>query len=388
MKYLVMSCKTGGGHNAAAHAVEEELLSRGHEVDFLDPYDLVNDKRGDQVGGIYIKAVQKVPKAFGVVYQMGDFLSKVLPVKSPVYFAGAMVAYRMGVFLKDNNYDGIIMAHLYPAEMITMLKRHKRELAPTFYIATDYTCIPFTAETDCDYYCLPGEDAVDEFVSHGIPIEKVKPYGIPVKAQFSDKSEVNRPSHSKEPCLLPKYRHILVVGGSVGAGSLELTQQILSGYIKAFNKKVDEGVLKSRKLHSIFICGNNKKLFKKLYNKKDIYTTVIQATDNMPEFIKSSDIVISKPGGLSSTEVAVAQVPLIHISPIPGCETFNVRYFEAKGMSIYVENIRKDLASAITALLKPENRRKMAESQEASINADARSELCDFIESVSRDTSP
>ncbi|MBQ9392048.1 MAG: hypothetical protein IJU02_07680, partial [Lachnospiraceae bacterium] len=77
---------------------------------------------------------------------------------------------------------------------------------------------------------------------------------------------------------------------------------------------------------------------------------------------------------------AVAKVPLIHISPIPGCESFNVKYFDAKGMSVYVKNIRKDLASAITALLKPENRDKMLKSQQSTINENARNEWCDFIE--------
>ena len=80
----------------------------------------------------------------------------------------------------------------------------------------------------------------------------------------------------------------------------------------------------------------------------------------------------------------MARVPLIHISPIPGCETFNVKYFDARGMSVYVENVRKDLASAITALLKPENRGKMLASQEISINENARDDLCDFVEKITK----
>ncbi|MCR4610939.1 MAG: hypothetical protein K5644_03475 [Lachnospiraceae bacterium] len=378
MRYLVMSCSTGGGHNSAAHAVEEELISRGHDVDFLDPYDLIHKKLSSTVGGAYIKLVQKFPTIFGTVYFAGDIVSRI-PVMSPVYFANAGVANKMRLYLQQNQYDGIIMSHLYPAEMITMLKHHKVQLPPTFYIATDYTCIPFTAETECDYYCLPGEGSVDDFVSRGIPREKIKPYGIPVKKDFNMRKK-NKSSELSAPWLNPNMRHILVVGGSIGAGSVELAVKIVSGYIREFNKKVDDKIIESRKLHAIVVCGNNKKLYKKLYHKKARYVTVLQATDNMSEYMKASDIVISKPGGLSSTEVAVAKVPLIHISPIPGCEIFNVKYFEARGMSIYVKNLRKDLASAITALLKPANRRKMLESQEAGINENARDEWCDFIE--------
>ena len=69
-----MSCSTGGGHNSAAHAVEDELIKRGHEVTFLDPYNLINDKAADKVGGAYIKLVQIAPKAFGSLYFYAVYL--------------------------------------------------------------------------------------------------------------------------------------------------------------------------------------------------------------------------------------------------------------------------------------------------------------------------
>lgn len=377
-----MSCKTGGGHNSAAHAVEEELIIRGHDVDFLDPYDLAGAKLSDAVGGAYVKIVQKMPTLFGTIYFIGDIVSR-LPVMSPVYFVNATVAYRLRLFLREHKYDAIITSHLYPAEMLTMLKKHKMELPPTFYIATDYTCIPFTTETDMDYYCIPGEDNIESFTSRGLSADKIKPYGIPVSHSFEEESsKVNR--SALESALTPDLRHILIVGGSVGAGSIELTVKIVAGYIRVFNKKVDDGIIHSRKLHAIVVCGNNDKLYKKLCRRKKDNVTYLRSTDNMSSYMKCSDIVISKPGGLSSTEAAVANVPLIHISPILGCETFNVKYFDASGMSIYVKNLRKDLASAITALLKPYNRRKMLLKQQSIIKSNARNEWCDFIEEITK----
>lgn len=381
MRYLVMSCSTGGGHNSAAHAVEDELIKRGHEVTFLDPYNLINDKAADKVGGAYIKLVQLAPKAFGSLYFAGEMVSKI-PIMSPVYYVNGAVAYRMKKYLESNEFDGIIMSHLYPAEMITMLKRRGIKLPPTFYIATDYIPIPFTAETDIDYYCVPGEDCIEEFTSRGIPRERLIPCGIPVNEKFTDKTKGVDSKVRSELNLSCEYRHILVVGGSVGAGSIPQVANILSGYIKRFNKKVDEGIVRGRKLHGIVICGNNDKLYKKLHSKYKERITVLKKTDNMSDYMKCCDILISKPGGLSSTEAAVVKVPLIHISPIPGCETFNVRYFDARGMSVYVKNVRKDLASAITALLKPENRKKMLDSQEISINENARDDWCDFVEKI------
>lgn len=62
-------------------------------------------------------------------------------------------------------------------------------------IGTDYTCIPFWEETDCDYYVIPHEDLIDEFAKRGVPREKLLPWGIPVRQNFMkewDKREARK----------------------------------------------------------------------------------------------------------------------------------------------------------------------------------------------------
>ena len=83
MDALILSCSTGGGHNAAGTAIKEELEVRGHHVTMMDPYELVSHKLAEEVGNIYVKMVQHSPKLFGFVYSLGGIVRNI-PGKSPV----------------------------------------------------------------------------------------------------------------------------------------------------------------------------------------------------------------------------------------------------------------------------------------------------------------
>ena len=85
MDALILSCGTGGGHNAAASAIVEELTSRGHRAVMLNPYMLHSRRLAEKIDSLYIKAAQKAPTAFGAVYSAGELYRR-LPFRSPVYF--------------------------------------------------------------------------------------------------------------------------------------------------------------------------------------------------------------------------------------------------------------------------------------------------------------
>ncbi len=75
MEALILSCSTGGGHNAAGKAVAQALESRGHHVTIMDPYQLASDGLALTVGNMYIKLVQKAPRLFGFVYFLGSMVN-------------------------------------------------------------------------------------------------------------------------------------------------------------------------------------------------------------------------------------------------------------------------------------------------------------------------
>lgn len=368
MEALILSCSTGGGHNAAGNAIWEELVRRGHQVGVLDPYTLVSKGLAKSIGGLYIGIAQKMPRLFGFVYLLGEGYRR-LPFRSPVYFANRKIALLLGQYLKEHPVDVMVMPHLFPAEVITCMKRNGIPVPRTVFIATDYACIPFTEETDCDYYVIPSAELVPEFCKRGIPEHKLLPIGIPVSTSFLE--DIPKEQAKLMLGLSSEKHYILVSGGSIGAGNLEQTMQLLCKYMEHHEKT-----------ECIVICGNNKRLYRKLEEKakkvKRLY--VLKSTTKMHLYMKACDIFLSKPGGLSSTEAAAAGVSLIHISPIPGCETANRRFFENHHMCVAVRDERRQLIPAIRRIKKNTVKNEMRRAQKTYINGRASIDICDWLE--------
>ena len=368
MKVLILSCNTGGGHNAAGTAVKEKLEQEGHEAIQLDYLNLAGKWTSHLVGDLYVDVVKKAPSIFGLVYKLGMFVSR-MTRKSPVYYVNSLMGKYLKKYLKENPVDAIVMPHLYPAETISFMKKKGVNLPLTVAVMTDYTCTPFWEETNCDYYIVPHPDLIDECTKRGIPAEKMIPYGIPVRECFSEPVESEK---ARELLGLPKDRNVLLlVGGSMGTGKLvKLTEEIYRR-----NKKDSDLVV---------ICGSNEKIREKLDDRyKEVESVhILGHTDDMPLYMKASDLVYTKPGGLTSTEAAVAEKPLIHTFPIPGCETENRKFFAVHGMSMYARTA-SGLAKAGRKLLNsPDIQNKMKKAQHRHVRAEAAADIVRFMEGL------
>ncbi len=373
MEALILSCGTGGGHNSAAKAMMEELGRRNHHAVMMNPYTLHSDRLAGRIDETYITTARRTPQAFGALYRAGEWYRK-LPFRSPVYYANRGMISRMGKYLEENHFDIVIMSHLFPAEIMTNMRRRGMEIPKTLYIATDYCCIPFTEETECDAYAVPAAEAAYDFSRRGIPEERIYPYGIPVDAGFGQ--EENREGLRRCLGLAADKKYILIAGGSIGAGQIEK----LLGLLLARKEE-------NREVGLIVVCGNNQELYGKLEKRFGEQAMVIGHTERMADYLKASDLYITKPGGLSSTEAAVCGIPLLHMPPIPGCETFNARFFQEHGMSRACEVTERG-AEAVFELLRQERVcAEMVECQRRHISKNAAGRICELAERLIWDSS-
>lgn len=370
MEALILSCSTGGGHNAAARAVQEAMTRRGHHAVLMDPYDLVSIRLSRAVGSSYVRMVQFSPALFGVVYRLGDAFRN-LPIPSPVYGVNIAMAGKMEAYLRQHHYDVIVCTHVYPAEILTYLRRRGAALPKLLFIATDYTCIPFTEETDCDRYIIPSPELKEDFLYRGIPAEKLVPTGIPVGDVFQEAG--TRKAALQALRLNPDYRYLLLSGGSLGGGQLQTAAEILAAYLR------DHPAYRL-----IVICGNNRNLLvqmRKLYGQNP-QILLLATTNRMALYMRACDVFLSKPGGLSSTEAAVSGTPLIHVAPIPGCEDRNLKFFAGHHMSIAVGRQLDRLPEALARLLAPGAAEEMRKNQRAFIPQRASDAVCDLAEAL------
>lgn len=364
MKALILSCNTGGGHNSAARAIAEEMQERGDEAYVLDYLCLAGEGVSRLVGDGYVQIVKKTPRLFGLFYKLGMVASRLLK-KSPVYYINGRMAKYLDGYLREHPVDVLIMPHLYPAETITYMKRKGMKLPLTVAVMTDYTCIPFWEETDCDYYVIPHEALKKPCIRRGIPAEKLLAFGIPVAK--SCRRNTSREQAREKLGLDTKGRYFLAAGGSMGAGDLsELVKKLLES-------TAQEKIL--------VICGSNRKAEQKLKKEfsKQPRVQILGFTTQMSLYLKACDVLFTKPGGLTSTEAAVTGVPMIHTAPIPGCETVNRKFFMKAGMSWSAITLNGQVEKGIQLMNDPEAVAQMVSAQKKQIHGDAVEKLYEFI---------
>ncbi len=367
MKVLILSTGTGEGHNSAGKAVLEQFRKRGIPCEMADVLGFASERAASYGKRIYVWSTVKATKVFKGAYKAGRAITSSRR-KSPVYYANALYAEKLYHYIVDNGYDTIVMPHLFPAEALTyMLRKHGcRPDIRTYFVGTDYTCIPFTEETEADYYFIAHEELTEEYAKKGIAPEKLVPTGIPVSDRF--RSLPSREEARESLGMNPEGHCILVMTGSMGYGKIEnLVRALVSG--------MDGG-------DNVYILGgSNEKLKARLREayREDPRVRVLDYTDRTAEYLAAADLLFTKPGGLTSTEAAVAGIPLAHTRPIPGCEDCNQAFYNAHGMSLSADSEEKLVEAAMELLSQPKGCRQMIERQHQVINGNAARDICDFI---------
>ncbi len=367
MKVLILSTGTGEGHNSAGKAVLEQFRKRGIPCEMADVLGFASERAASYGKRIYVWSTVKATKVFKGAYKAGRAITSSRR-KSPVYYANALYAEKLYHYIVDNGYDTIVMPHLFPAEALTyMLRKHGcRPDIRTYFVGTDYTCIPFTEETEADYYFIAHEELTEEYAKKGIAPEKLVPTGIPVSDRF--RSLPSREEARESLGMNPEGHCILVMTGSMGYGKIEnLVRALVSG--------MDGG-------DNVYILGgSNEKLKARLREayREDPRVRVLDYTDRTAEYLAAAELLFTKPGGLTSTEAAVAGIPLAHTRPIPGCEDCNQAFYNAHGMSLSADSEEKLVEAAMELLSQPKACRQMIERQHQVINGNAARDICDFI---------
>lgn len=358
MKILILSCGTGGGHNSAALAIQENLIDRKIQADFIEYLDIINSKIKNRVNKIYLGSTKRNGKVFKVAYHLGELYQKT-KIKSPVYGVNSLNREKLYNYIVENKYDYIITTHLFAAEALTAIK--KKHPIHFMAVATDYVSIPFWEETNPDYFVIPNKELENDFIKRGINKNKLLPYEIPVSKAYIEKYE--KDECKKELDLDVNKKYILVLSGSMGFGNVtEMVKELL-------NKISDVTFIVS--------CGNNKSLLNDLKKEYKNNDRIIELpfTNKISNYMKASEIILTKPGGLTTTEIAILNKPFIHTMPIPGCENYNANFFESKKMSIKCENIN-DIVVNTKKLLENENLQKeLILNQQKNMNKN----VCDDI---------
>ena len=205
-----------------------------------------------------------------------------------------------------------------PRSSVTYIKSKHDLRAKTVGIVTDFTIHPYWEDSELDYYVIASEVLIIQGMKKGFPESKFLPIGIPISPKFEKK--MNK-QEARERLGIEDKPTILVMSGSMGYGNIEKEIVQLDKLDLDFQIAV--------------ICGNNKKMkekIDKLKLSKRIYS--FGYVDNVDVFMDACDCMITKPGGLTTSEALAKKIPLIINNPIPGQEDRNVEFLLNAGVAV------------------------------------------------------
>lgn len=353
MKIVVFTCSTGGGHNSCAKYIADEFNKVEIECDVKDYMELAGEKASKRAEKLYLDSTKGKGNIFKTVYKLGEFYNKT-GIKSPVYGFNKLVVKKLDEFLVSNGYDLAIGTHVFPCLALTALKKKKD--IKFINVATDYECIPFWNETNPDLFVIPSEQLIPKFVEKGIREDVLLPIGIPVASNFLDVNEDIDVPHDK--------KRVLLTSGSMGFGEM---------------KECVHALLNNVDCYLIVVCGSNAELKNELdkINNDNLY--VLGFINNMNQYMKNSDVIIAKPGGLTSTEITMMRKPFVIMMPIPGVENYNARFFCENGMGLNANSVDEVVLNTKRLLEDKILKENMIENQKKYINDKSASDLVQYV---------
>jgi processive 1,2-diacylglycerol beta-glucosyltransferase len=326
MKIFILYASAGSGHAKAAEAVYDYLKVRpGLELELIDVLSLANPSYRKSYTGLYSFGIRYCNWLWKFCYWVTakhPFSSYFRNINSLLDIINTKDFSRRLIKEKP---DLVISTHFLPPEIVSHLKKGKHITSRLITIITDYGSHPYWISGGVDIYIVPSERARNQLILEGASDKKIRVLGIPVAAKFL--RDFDKTALRAKFGLAPGGFTVLIASGSFGIGPIE--------------KIVD---LIHQDVEVIVVCASNKKLYDRLTRKNYPRVKAFGFVSNMEELMAVSDIILTKPGGLTVAELLVMKLPPVFITAIPGQEYQNIRFLLSSGIGF---DARKFKASQI-----------------------------------------
>jgi processive 1,2-diacylglycerol beta-glucosyltransferase len=344
-KILILSASVGAGHLRAAEALEKtfKLYGDNLEVRNIDVLNYTNPLFRRLYGKAYLDMVNNMPEVLGWLY---DSLDKPWENERRRLALDRLNTLPFVKFLQDYKPDLVVCTHFLPAEIISWLKAKNKVVFPQVIVITDFDAHAMWLCHHYEQYFVAMEETRVHLEKVGINGDKISATGIPIDPIFTEhkgKSEM-RQKHGLEPDRIT----LLVSAGGFGVGKIEQTLKALS------EMKTPAQV--------VAICGKNEemklkveKLSNELMKTSNVIFKPIGFTKEMDELMSAADIIVGKPGGLTTCEALAKGLVFVVVNPIPGQEERNSDHLLEEGTAIRCNNL-PTLAYKIDRMLADETR--------------------------------
>jgi processive 1,2-diacylglycerol beta-glucosyltransferase len=329
-RYLVLSASVGAGHIRAAQAVElalREVAPRAEVVN-LDVLQLTNAAFRRLYGKAYLDLVNQAPHVLGYFYDLLD-----QPVKTGTFRGDRLRLMvekfnlsRFITFLQQQAFDLIVSTHFLPAEIIASLRQQGKLTTPQATVTTDFETHRMWVNQPCELYFTATEEGARYLHYWGVPTADVVVTGIPIHPVFSQPRDqaACRAKHG----LVGDRPVVLQLAGGFGVGPVEHLLRTLLAV--------------EPPLEIAVVAGRNEAVKKKLESIQPPGRHRVKVwgfTDQIDELMCAADLVVSKPGGLTTSETLARGRVMAVVNPTPGQEYRNSDYLLENGAAIKINTI-------------------------------------------------
>ena len=340
MKILIFYASYGGGHLNAAKSINDYIVSNypNYDVELIDCMKYVNKTIEKLTTAAYREMAKKAPWAWGKIYSD----SQKGPLAHLSSRSNKIMAIKLLRLLREKQPDVIISTHPFGSQMCSYLKRKNKITAKIATIMTDFSPHDqwLVGHEFTDYFFVANDKMKNYLISKEIDENKIFVTGIPISNRFLkiyNKQEILDTYNLSEN----KFTVLFFGGGEFGLGKTK-TAEIFESFVQESLKG---------KIQIIAIAGKNPKMkasFKEIVSKYSVNTTttnttditnnvkILEFTNQVPELMSISDLVVTKPGGLTTSESLASHLPMLIINPIPGQEEENAEFLEDKGIAIWL----------------------------------------------------
>lgn len=327
-KIMIFYAAYGGGHLSAACSIKENIETNytDVEVKLVDCMEYTNKVINKVTTKAYSEMAKKAPRTWGKVY----WKSQSGPLAQISTTSNKLLSIKLNKLLKDFQPNLIISTHPFASTMCAYLKKIGKLDTKIATIMTDYAphdqWLVFNKYVD--YYFVSHEGMKKQLHNKGISNKKIYATGIPLSNKFLLKYDKAKTLQNFG--LSPNRKTVLFFGGGeFGLGKTQ-TFNIFKSFVECHQN-----------IQIVAIAGKNEKMkksFEHLINEldKQEYIKVLEYTDKIPELMSISDLVVTKPGGLTTTESLASGLPIVVINPIPGQEEENAAYLEENKVAIWI----------------------------------------------------
>lgn len=329
MKVLIFYASYGGGHLNAAKSIDECIKKNYNkaETELIDCMKYVNKTVEKITTGAYREMAKKAPWVWGTIYST----SQKGPLAHLSTRSNKIMAIKLLKLLREKNPDLIISTHPFSSQMCSYLKRKGKIDAKIATIMTDFAPHDqwLVGHDFTDYFFVAHDKMKQYLEKNDIPDNKIIVSGIPISNRFL--KLYNKKEILKKYNLSKDKKTILFFGGGEFGLGKSKTLQVFESFVSS-----------NKNIQIIAISGRNEKMklgFEQIvtkYNAND-FVRILGFTDQVPELMSISDLVVTKPGGLTTSESLASHLPMVLINPIPGQEEENAEFLENKGIAIWLK---------------------------------------------------